>query len=141
MAALCTGISYGLSQSCLSNNNKELIFVKLTDSAFRAIEDYQKNQVSRHPYFYITRRRILIGKPKKVHSLIRSFDMYVEERELFCTNRSIILYIFNTEMNVTHTLLFHTFLCIVIPKFRCHQFFKVFFRHLVDFCCCFSFSI
>ena len=46
MAALCTGISYGLSQSCLSNENKELIFVKLTDSAYRAIEEYQKNQVS-----------------------------------------------------------------------------------------------
>lgn len=46
MAALCTGISYGLSQSSLSNENKELIFVKLTDSAYRAIEDYQKNQVS-----------------------------------------------------------------------------------------------
>lgn len=46
MAALCTGISYGLSQSCLSNQNKELIFVKLTDSAYRAIEEYQKNQVS-----------------------------------------------------------------------------------------------
>lgn len=44
MAALCTGISYGLSQSCLSNENKELIFVKLTDSAYRAIEEYQKNQ-------------------------------------------------------------------------------------------------
>lgn len=47
MAALCSGISYGLSQqSCLSNENKELIFVKLTDSAYKAIEEYQKNQVS-----------------------------------------------------------------------------------------------
>lgn len=46
MAALCTGISYGLSQSWVSNENKELIFVKLTDSAYRAIEEYQKNQVS-----------------------------------------------------------------------------------------------
>lgn len=46
MAALCTGISYGLSQSSLNNENKEVIFVKLTDSAYRAIEEYQKNQVS-----------------------------------------------------------------------------------------------
>lgn len=46
MAALCTGISYGLSQSSLRSENKELIFVKLTDSAYRAIEEYQKNQVS-----------------------------------------------------------------------------------------------
>lgn len=51
MAALCTGISYGLSQSCLSNENKELIFVKLTDSAYRAIEEYQKNQVSTKKHF------------------------------------------------------------------------------------------
>lgn len=28
------------------NNNKEFIYVKLTDSALRAIEDYVKNQVS-----------------------------------------------------------------------------------------------
>lgn len=56
MAALCTGISYGLSQSCLSNENKELIFVKLTDSAYRAIEEYQKNQVStsHHRNIYIS---------------------------------------------------------------------------------------
>lgn len=53
MAALCTGISYGLSQSCLSNQNKELIFVKLTDSAYRAIEEYQKNQVSNNLIFKI----------------------------------------------------------------------------------------
>lgn len=45
MAALCTGNSYGLSQSNF-NENKELIFVKLTDSAYKAIEEYQKNQVS-----------------------------------------------------------------------------------------------
>ncbi len=44
MAALCPNISYGLSQS-FNNDNKEVIFVKLTDSAYRAIEDYQKNQV------------------------------------------------------------------------------------------------
>lgn len=44
-AGLCTGISYGLSQSNISNDSKEVIFVKLTDSAYRAIEDYQKNQV------------------------------------------------------------------------------------------------
>lgn len=78
MAALCTGISYGLSQSCLSNDNKELIFVKLTDSAFRAIEDYQKNQVSHHVLFlYIFRRRFFLTKTKK--NSIR----YVFERENF----------------------------------------------------------
>uniref|UniRef100_A0A1B0CCI5 RNA polymerase II elongation factor ELL N-terminal domain-containing protein n=1 Tax=Lutzomyia longipalpis TaxID=7200 RepID=A0A1B0CCI5_LUTLO len=49
MAALCTGISYGLSQlqgSATSTDGKELIFVKLTDSAYRAIEEFQRNQGS-----------------------------------------------------------------------------------------------
>lgn len=45
MAALCTGTSYGLS-NLRANDNKELIFVKLTDSAFRAIEEYNRNKVS-----------------------------------------------------------------------------------------------
>lgn len=46
MAALCTGTSYGLS-NLRANDNKDLIFVKLTDSAFRAIEEYNRNKVSR----------------------------------------------------------------------------------------------
>lgn len=45
MAALSVGISYDLSQSTFNGDNKELFFVKLTDSAFRAIEEYQKVQV------------------------------------------------------------------------------------------------
>lgn len=54
MAALCAG-SYGLSQqhqphqhasdNSSSSNNKELIFVKLTDSALKAIEEFQRNQL------------------------------------------------------------------------------------------------
>uniref|UniRef100_A0A182XCR7 OCEL domain-containing protein n=1 Tax=Anopheles quadriannulatus TaxID=34691 RepID=A0A182XCR7_ANOQN len=44
MAALCAG-SYGLSQQgSLNDENKELIFVKLTDSALRAIEEFQRTQ-------------------------------------------------------------------------------------------------
>lgn len=46
MAALCAG-SYGLSQQHQpqnANDNKELIFVKLTDSALRAIEEFQRSQ-------------------------------------------------------------------------------------------------
>lgn len=49
MAALCAG-SYGLSQQHQpqhandASNNKELIFVKLTDSALKAIEEFQRNQ-------------------------------------------------------------------------------------------------
>lgn len=46
MAALVAGVKFGLSSSGNFVENKELIFVKLTDSAFRAIEDYLKNKVS-----------------------------------------------------------------------------------------------
>lgn len=47
MATLHTGTSYELSQgSSGMNANKELIYVKLTDSALRAIEEYQRNPVS-----------------------------------------------------------------------------------------------
>lgn len=46
MAALCPGVQYGLSSQQNFGENKDLIFVKLTDSALRAIEDYLKNQVS-----------------------------------------------------------------------------------------------
>lgn len=45
MAALVAGVQYGLSQGHF-NENKSLIFVKLTDSAFRAIEEYSRNRVS-----------------------------------------------------------------------------------------------
>lgn len=51
MAALCAG-SYGLSQqhqpqqqNAANKDNKELIFVKLTDSALRAIEEFQRSQL------------------------------------------------------------------------------------------------
>lgn len=44
MAALCTG-TYGLS-NLRANDNKELLFVKLTESAFQAIEEYNRNKVS-----------------------------------------------------------------------------------------------
>ncbi|CAH1407219.1 unnamed protein product [Nezara viridula] len=44
MAALVAGGQYGLSSQEHFNENKSLIFVKLTDSAFRAIEEYLKNR-------------------------------------------------------------------------------------------------
>lgn len=46
MAALCPGVQYGLSSQENFGENKDLIFVKLTDSALRAIEEYRKNEVS-----------------------------------------------------------------------------------------------
>lgn len=44
MAALCPGVKYGLSSQQNFGENKDLIFVKLTDSALRAIEEHLKNQ-------------------------------------------------------------------------------------------------
>ncbi|KAF7280884.1 hypothetical protein GWI33_005432 [Rhynchophorus ferrugineus] len=44
MAALCPGVQYGLSSQQNFGENKQVVFVKLTDSALRAIEDYLKNQ-------------------------------------------------------------------------------------------------
>ncbi|XP_047122033.1 RNA polymerase II elongation factor Ell-like [Schistocerca piceifrons] len=43
MAELVEGVQYGLSSQG-NNSDKSLIFVKLTDSAYRAIESYLKNQ-------------------------------------------------------------------------------------------------
>ncbi|XP_011502752.1 PREDICTED: RNA polymerase II elongation factor ELL isoform X2 [Ceratosolen solmsi marchali] len=44
MAALVAGVQYGLSSHSNFYENKSLIFVKLTDSAQRAIEDYVRNR-------------------------------------------------------------------------------------------------
>ncbi|EFA12366.2 hypothetical protein TcasGA2_TC002072 [Tribolium castaneum] len=44
MATLCPGVQYGLSSQQNFGENKDLIFVKLTDSAVRAIYDFLKNQ-------------------------------------------------------------------------------------------------
>lgn len=49
MAALVAGVQYGLSSRNSSENPNEkpiVIFVKFTDSAFRALEEYLKNVVS-----------------------------------------------------------------------------------------------
>lgn len=50
MAALCPGVQYGLSSQESFGENKDLIFVKLTDSALRTIEEFLRNQVS----FYLS---------------------------------------------------------------------------------------
>lgn len=46
MAALPAGVQYGLSSESSYKENKELVFVKLTDSALKAIEDFIRNRVS-----------------------------------------------------------------------------------------------
>lgn len=43
MAALPAGVQYGLSSESSYKENKELLFVKLTDSALKAIEDFLRN--------------------------------------------------------------------------------------------------
>lgn len=43
MAALPAGVQYALSSESSYKENKELVFVKLTDSALKAIEDFIKN--------------------------------------------------------------------------------------------------
>lgn len=43
--ALVAGVQYGLS-SPNSHQHNSLVFVKLTDSAYRAIEEYLRNGVS-----------------------------------------------------------------------------------------------
>lgn len=50
MASSLTADSfYSLSTQHQFNYNKELIYVKLTDTALRAIEDYARNQVGTRP--------------------------------------------------------------------------------------------
>ncbi|CAN8005395.1 unnamed protein product [Ixodes hexagonus] len=51
MAALVEGSQYGLSSQGNYSKNKTLIFVKLTDSALRSIEEYLKYKVSRNSCF------------------------------------------------------------------------------------------
>ena len=45
MAALVEGHSYGLSSFSPSDSNVSALHVKLTDSALRAIEEYQRIKV------------------------------------------------------------------------------------------------
>lgn len=47
MAALCPGVQYGLSTEENFSENKILIFVKLTDSAYGTVQQHLRNQVSR----------------------------------------------------------------------------------------------
>ena len=45
-AVLAEGVQYGLSSHGISSeNHKSLVFVKLTDSSAKAIEEYLKNKV------------------------------------------------------------------------------------------------
>ena len=45
-ACLAEGVQFGLSSHASSSENKSLVFVKLTDSSAKAIEEYLKIKVS-----------------------------------------------------------------------------------------------
>uniref|UniRef100_A0A182J830 RNA polymerase II elongation factor ELL N-terminal domain-containing protein n=1 Tax=Anopheles atroparvus TaxID=41427 RepID=A0A182J830_ANOAO len=95
MAALCAG-NYGLSQQgSLNDENKELIFVKLTDSALRAIEEFQRTQLC-HDLVELFRTRpdsiplrtvlLALGThlPK---GFLNAFHPFVERNELIFSSR------------------------------------------------------
>ncbi len=46
-ACLAEGVQFGLSSHGIASENKSLVFVKLTDSSAKAIEEYLKFKVSR----------------------------------------------------------------------------------------------
>ena len=46
MAVLGDGQKFGLSSISKSQTNKSVLYVKLTDSALRSLEEYLKNKVS-----------------------------------------------------------------------------------------------
>ena len=46
MAALTEGIKYGLSSLGSSSVNKSVIYVKLTDSSLKALEEYNSSKVT-----------------------------------------------------------------------------------------------
>jgi hypothetical protein len=45
MATLVEGHQYGLSSKTAASHGKTVVYLKLTDSALRAIEEYQSNKV------------------------------------------------------------------------------------------------
>ena len=53
MAALVAGGEYGLSSNDSTSANKTVLHVKLTDSALKAIEEYQKFKVSKNDYLIL----------------------------------------------------------------------------------------
>ena len=50
MAVLAEGVQYGLSSHGISSENKSLVFVKLTDSSIKSIEEYLRNKVRLRHY-------------------------------------------------------------------------------------------
>ncbi|KAK0161090.1 hypothetical protein PV327_009605 [Microctonus hyperodae] len=70
MAALVAGVQYGLSSHSNFHENKSLIFVKLTDSAQRAIEDYlrNRNKTSQNPTIQFLGNEGQLSFPSSQHN-------------------------------------------------------------------------
>jgi hypothetical protein len=60
MAGLVEGVQYGLSSHGNFHENKSLIFVRLTDSAYRAIEVFLRNKVMHIIILFINRSLMAI---------------------------------------------------------------------------------
>ncbi|CAF4826192.1 unnamed protein product [Pieris macdunnoughi] len=70
MAALPAGVQYALSSESSYKENKELVFVKLTDSALKAIEDFIRNNRK----INIIRNQVISLTQKLIN------DIYVKHR-------------------------------------------------------------
>lgn len=60
MAGLVEGVQYGLSSHGNFHENKSLIFVRLTDSAYRTIEDFLRNKVKHIIVCFINKWLVVI---------------------------------------------------------------------------------
>ncbi|XP_076336799.1 RNA polymerase II elongation factor ELL2-like [Tachypleus tridentatus] len=82
MAALVEGQQYGLSSQGSNSSNKSLIFVKLTDSGLRSIEEYLKNRGStpQKPTIQFDDSRGVIRLPG-VHNSQQSFGFTLSNIE------------------------------------------------------------
>ncbi|XP_013789953.1 RNA polymerase II elongation factor ELL-like [Limulus polyphemus] len=82
MAALVEGQQYGLSSQGSNSSNKSLIFVKLTDSGLRSIEEYLKNRGStpKKPTIQFDDSRGVIRLPG-VHNSQQSFGFTLSNIE------------------------------------------------------------
>ncbi|RZF36316.1 hypothetical protein LSTR_LSTR006580 [Laodelphax striatellus] len=83
MAALLAGVQYGLSSQGNLNENKSLIFVKLTDSAYRAIEEYirNKNNCSRTPTIQFSGNEGHLSLPSSQSARATDFNFSLTSNE------------------------------------------------------------
>lgn len=100
MAALIPGISYELSHNNGDNANKEVLFVKLSDDAYRAIKDYQKNEnkISSHATIQFLRNEGRVSLPSVSNNGDEKFTFSISESEGNCIQQN------NNQLNVVGSL-------------------------------------